>query len=370
MRGRSVLACAFWAASLALPPARLAAQSVSAPAISSSKTRPVTLDEYRSHLQSLSSLVQACAKARDMKTCDPAQVGPDDEVPVSSAPNAQRRLVRYGWLRVLLSKAQDKDAAAPKPKTGATETEQAWENVRPTPPTTTHLLIDAQSRLAADTAQAGNAAPAPDHSAERAVLQQVLAGHEYRDLEETTAKDSAYEKVGNWLNHLLESAVRASARAPWLGRALVWGFIAAICVALIWGLLQLERRWRVRLVPEDRTAAPGAASAIPWQLWLEDARRAAQAGQWREAIHFLYWASISRLESKRLLPADRARTPREYLALVATDDPRQPGLATLTRSFEHVWYGGRPAGESDYRNAEQIASALIGAGGTTPGGAA
>jgi hypothetical protein len=227
------------------------------------------------------------------------------------------------------------------------------------------MLIDAQSRLADDGAQAGNHATAPGYSAERAVLQQVLAGHEYRDLEETSAKDSAYEKVGNWLNHLLESAVRASARAPWLGRVLVWGFIAAVCVALVWGLLQLERRWRIRLVPEDRPPAPGAASAIPWQRWLEDARRAAQAGQWREAIHLLYWAAISRLESKRLWPADRARTPREYLALVAPEDPRQPGLADLTRSFERVWYGGRAAAESDYLRAEQIVTALI--SGLSPG---
>jgi hypothetical protein len=109
----------------------------------------------------------------------------------------------------------------------------------------------------------------------------------------------------------------------------------------------------------DRGWPPGAASAIHWQLWLEDARRAAAAGQWREAIHFLYWAAISRLESKRLWPADRARTPREYLALVAPEDPRQPGLASLTGSFERVWYGGRDAAESDYQRAEQIATALI-----------
>jgi hypothetical protein len=69
---------------------------------------------------------------------------------------------------------------------------------------------------------------------------------------------------------------------------------------------------------------PGAASAREWQLWLEDARKAAAAGQWREAIHFVYWAAISRLESRRLWPADRARTPREYLALVAPEDPRRP----------------------------------------------
>jgi len=79
---------------------------------------------------------------------------------------------------------------------------------------------------------------------------------------------------------------------------------------------------------------------------------------------------ISRLESKRLWPADRARTPREYLALVAADDPRQPRLATLTGSFERVWYGGRAAAEGDYRKAEELAEELIsGNSAATEGGA-
>jgi hypothetical protein len=133
---------------------------------------------------------------------------------------------------------------------------------------------------------------------------------------------------------------------------------------LVWGLLQLERRWRMRLIPDSDGPAAGAASARDWQLWLEDARQAASAGLWREAIHYLYWASISRLESRRLWPADRARTPREYLALVAPEDPRKPGLATLTGSFERFWYGGRSAAQSDYLKAEELATAMIMGSGT------
>jgi len=375
MTGRSSCARAALAVCFALPLPSATAQSAIAPSappsVSLSKPHDASFDDYRAHLTSLNNLVAACAKARDMNACDPSQVGPDDEVPLSSAPNAERRLVRYGWLRVIISKAQDKDAAPPKPKPAAVVADkESWENVRPDPPTTTQLLKDAQTRLAADLAQSdAPVAPLPSHDQECAMMKRVLAGDEYRNLAEDTARNSVMEKAGTWLNNLLASAVRASARAPWLGRALVWGFIAAVCVALVWGLLQLERRWRIRLVPEDRSPAPGAASAIAWQVWLEDARRAAAAGLWREAIHFMYWASISRLESKRLWPADRARTPREYLALVAPEDPRQPGLASLTGSFERVWYGGRPAAESDYQRAEQIASALISGGATADAGA-
>ena len=87
--------------------------------------------------------------------------------------------------------------------------------------------------------------------------------------------------------------------------------------------------------------------------------KAAGAGLWREAIHCVYWAAISHLESRRLWPADCARTPREYLALMAGEDPRRVGLAALTGSFERTWYGGRAAGEGEYRRAEELAQGLI-----------
>jgi len=54
---------------------------------------------------------------------------------------------------------------------------------------------------------------------------------------------------------------------------------------------------------------------------------------------------------------------------VAPEDPRKPGLTTLTGSFERVWYGGRDAAEADYQRAEQIASALISGSNTAGGGA-
>jgi hypothetical protein len=341
-----------------------------------SPSREASLDEYRNHLQALATIVDACAKERDTKTCDPTLVGPDNHVPVAESAHAsadsERRLVRYGWLRVLLAQAQDKDKPAAKPTTGQNNT-PSDEPTRPPDRTTTQLLQDAGKRLAQDLAQIDAPKLAlPAHAQERETMKQVLAGRDFRNLEETTARDSALEKLGNWLNRLFDSAARLTPHSAWIGRALVWGFILAVCVALVLGLIRIERRWRVRLVPDSSGPAAGAASSRDWQLWLEDARKAAAVGLWREAIHFVYWASISRLESRRLWPADRARTPREYLALVAPEDQRKAALATLTGSFERIWYGGRAAGESDYRNAEQLATGLIAKSGNsiTGGGAA
>jgi hypothetical protein len=338
------------------------------PALTASSSRDASLDEYRKHLQDLTTLVEACAKARDAKSCDPALVGTDDRVPHTA--NSERRLVRYGWLRVLLLKAQEKDKDAGKPEAKPAGGEESDENALPPPPTTTELLKAAESRLAEDLAQTNSAtAAAADHTQQREAMKQVLAGRDFRNLDEPTVKNTLLEKLGNWLNNLFESAAHLSAHAAWVGQLIVWGFIVAVCMGLAWGLLQLERRWRYRPLPESSGPAAGAASAREWQLWLEDARKAAAAGQWREAIHFLYWAAISRLESRRLWPADRARTPREYLALVAPEDPRRAGLATLTGSFERTWYGGRTAEERDYRRAAELASALISGSGATGGAA-
>jgi Domain of unknown function (DUF4129) len=360
---------------LAAAPSCGAAPAIPRPAVQASgRWRDASLDDYRKHLMQLRSLVEACAKARDLKTCDPVLVGPDDRIPLGTGANAERRRVRYGWLRVLFSKAEEPDAPAAKAAAGS-QGGAEQPNAPPAPPTTSQLLQDAEVRLAAQIAQSDSApAVEPVHTTARDAMKLVLAGKDFRNLEEPSARDSMMEKVNNWLNRLFENAARIRAHSPWVGRLIVWGFILAVCVALAWGLIQLERRWRVRLVPDDRAPAPSAASARDWQLWLEDARRAAAAGQWREAIHFVYWASISRLESRRLWPADRARTPREYLALVAADDPRKSGLAQLTGSFERTWYGGRAAAEGDYRHAEELASALIrgvGTGGVAePSGAA
>ena len=313
-----------------------------------------SIDAYRSHLQKLTAVLDACAKARDSKACDPQLVGQDDRIPVAE----ERRLVRYDWLRALLTSAQKKDETPAKTQDTPAGAQIGVE--QPAKLTTSQLLGSARARLEFDIAQTGaSAAPAENHAQAHEAMKKVLAGRDFQYLEEPRTGDTAMEHVGNAINRFFDRISRFGSRSPWIGWLFKWGFIAAVLAGLAWGVLQFERRLRIRLLPEQDGPAPDAASARDWQLWLEDARQAAAEGRWREAVHFIYWAAISRLESTRLWPADRARTPREYLALVGEDDPRKAGLATLTRSFERIWYGGRDAAEADYRAAEQTASALI-----------
>jgi Domain of unknown function (DUF4129) len=352
----------FLVAALAVSPS-----AASSPARPAGRWQDATMVDYRRHLVALEDLTRACAKARDLKACDPTLVGLDDRVPAGAASSDDLRLIRYGWLRILFSRAEEPDKAQKAPDSGALSA-GARKSLREIPPTTSQLLVDAQARLAYDLAQANRTiTPLPSHVEERNTMQQVLAGREFSNLQIATESDTALERFGNWLNRLFAKFEKLRTRSAWVGRALVWGFFGAVAAGLAWGLLQTERRWRIRLVPARAGLVPEAVSARDWQLWLADARKAAADGHWREAIHFLYWAAVARLESKRLWPTDRARTPREYLALMAADDPRQSGLASLTSSFERTWYGGREASESDYRRAEALAASLISASGAMTG---
>ena len=269
-----------------------AAWGARADASDSSASRPVgrwqdaSLENYRRHLTALQALTQTCAKARDVKSCDPTMVGPDDRIPVSAAANTERRIVRYGWLRILFSRAEEPDKANLAPGSRK-QPDSPEQSARPAQPTTSEMLREAQERLKHDLVQAGGAPAEPAaHDQDREVMKQVLAGREFRDLKQPTTQDTALERLGNWLNRMFANVDKLRARSAWVGRALIWGFSLAVGIGLAWGLMRMERRWRVRLVPFIDRPAPEAASARDWHLWIADARQAASAGLWREAIDF------------------------------------------------------------------------------------
>ena len=261
-------------------------------------------------------------------------MGPDDEIPWGAAGHEQKRVVRFAWLRTLLHQAQEPDEAvkakgAPaKPEDPEDKPDQdKLDQDKPEEiATTSQLLKDAQARLTEDLAQAdAGAAAAAAHAQERAVLTQVLSGREFRNLKNADQGPSTAERLTNWLYRAFEWIGRQHARAAWIGRTLFWGFLTLVGVGLAWGLLQMERRWRIRLLPKTTGLRPVRLRRATGNCGSKMRARRRHAGQWREAIHFLYWAAISRLESKRLWPADRARTPREYLALVAAGRSAQAG---------------------------------------------
>lgn len=312
---------------------------------------------YTHHLVELQTVVAICQKQRTAAACDPAQVGSNDHIAWPPVGAQREREINYEWLRTLLSDAgkpeSGKDAAAP-----AGAAINSASATKTPAPSMDVLLTEARKRLAGDAQQAAQpAAPVADHSAQRSALAAILAQRAYQGVMQTTLREHFLEWFGNALNEILGRLMRFGARSPWIGFVLRGVLLGGVCLLLIWFLIRMERRSRIRLVV-DGPGLPSAPSARNWQLWLRDAQAMAAQQMWREGIHFLYWAAIARLESRQLWPADRARTPREYLRLLPAADPRRAGLTALTKTFERTWYGGRQAGSADYQSAMQVAAEL------------
>ncbi len=313
---------------------------------SAAPLRRCSLDEYRQHLEALRTIVAACSAQRTAAACNPAQVGPDNEV---VTPGGLRQ-VHYDWLRTTLREAGGvKDAAGAKAVTGNAPASE--------PEPVSARLSAAAGRLAED-AQASPASAMPVDSV-RKNLNAVLAEHEFQRIgRPPNLLQQAERALLQWIIERLSSVAAYGGRNPWIARLLEVTAISVPCIMLLWwAMVRMRRQAALQSAPEP--PAPSVPSAREWQRWMQEAEAFAQQQRWREAVHHVYWAAISRLEGHGLWPADRARTPREYLALLRADHLLQPDLRGLTRSFERIWYGHRPAEEKQYREARAWMERLV-----------
>jgi hypothetical protein len=319
------------------------------------------LAQYRQRLVQLEGVVSGCQAQRNLKhpvpssdnVCEPNRVGPDDRVSGAIAGDSQPREVRYDWLRAVLARAGDRTSPS------QSQPLKLIPGTKTAPPTIDNQLAEARARLHTDEEQAG--APVqvnPGYASEHQALASILSQRAYKGVNEVSARERFIEWFYAQLDKFLSSLVRFGMRSPWIVWTLRGLLLLGIGLGLIWAFMRIDRGGRIKLVPDDMEPSAGAPSAREWQLWLKDAQTMAAKAEWRDAIHLLYWASISRLESRRMWPADRARTPREYLSLMPGSDPNAQTLTALTGSFERTWYGGREAGSGEFQSAMELASSL------------
>jgi hypothetical protein len=294
----------------------------------------ISLSQYTQELDRLRKVTEACAQNTAPGTCDPSLVGP---VVVVSSPNG-KRTVNFAWLQDALRLAASVDTSKNRPDR---EKEAA------------SALNDARSRLA-EMIQEVASPPASvfvpgNVSNIRRKLEGILESGDYPQAKTPTLLERLWRDFVRWL---LNSIVRAmpSGSSPSAIYLLELTVIAIPCGLLIWWFIRRLQVQRLGL-SGDNVPHPSAPSAQGWQEWLEQGQSLGREGRWREAIHHVYWGAISCLESRRLWPADRTRTPREYLGLLTGNPETRDNLSSLTRSFEHTWYGGLQASEKDFAEA-------------------
>lgn len=295
----------------------------------------ITLDQYQAHLRSLHTLVESCSVTPAL--CEAKSVGSDDRVQLpglGAGANTSFFDARYDWLRQTLREAHD-----PK-ETGRTD-----------------QLQSAAARLDESLRQASGAAPnSVDIKAARQKADAILSREEFA----TVRADSLWNRfgayVGSWLDGFIDHVASFGKRSPWIGPALEAGFLGlALLGLLVWAMRAFRRQRLAIRIEAGRQVEVWEEAARNWRVLADE--RAAQ-GDWREAVHCMYWASISMLEGRRFWAPNRARTPREYLRLLEAGSERWKLLRRQTSGFEHIWYGRHAAAPQDYELAVQLHEGL------------
>jgi Domain of unknown function (DUF4129) len=239
------------------------------------------------------------------------------------APEGQRIDVSGRWLSAAL------EEAAGQPNT--------WSSVRP-------ALRQRLLEIRDDARAAAAFAPGQTHAEARAAVGKILERDEFRQSAASRWREQLQQRLGEWLEDLWARLGGGRASGRRLGIALAWAASLAAFGALGF--------WLVRTMTERAAGVPlGLAEAAARRPRARDlalrALTAARAGNSREAVRLAYAAALVRLEEQGVWRVDDARTPREYLPLLDAADHRRRSMIDLTRRFEQIWYGNRPAEDEE-----------------------
>lgn len=294
-----------------------------------------SLDAYRTHLENLHALVQRCET--QASACDASAVGSDEQVQLQGlgvGANANSFEAHYGWLRDVLRSAQN-----------AGDKNRGDE------------LRAAEARLDEALSEASGQSPTrTDVAAARRHADAILGHPEFV----TVTEDSIWTKllawIFLWLDKIFGHVAAFGGRSPWIGPVMEWGLIGIALVGLVlWAMRVLQRQRLAVRMEAARQFEPWEEAARNWRALAEEQ---ALNGNWREAVHCLYWASIAVLEGRRMWVPNRSRTPREYVRLLEAGSTRWRLLRQQTQGFEHVWYGLHDAAQKDYERALELHEGL------------
>lgn len=139
--------------------------------------------------------------------------------------------------------------------------------------------------------------------------------------------------------------------------ATLWTAGIALFVILVW--LVIKRV--VSTVSKEETGNPRGpvpSSIQPAGVWRQAADHAAQAGQFREAIHCLYQAVLATLAEQEAVKPREGATPREVVETLSPAHPWRQPFVEFTALFEKTWYGLYPCHTSEYDQAIRLALPL------------
>lgn len=287
--------------------------------------KKISVDEFRADVVRLQRVVSECETSAT--GCNSVAVGDDVAVGDTATGGFEEH---WQWLRAALDKAK------------TTKAEERATLLQETNGQLGELAQESGAGTSAGEAQAFDRA--------RAEANAVLSQRDFQRGGGPTWWDRLKAWVLEWLGRFFTGVVAVGVAAPWLGRLVEWVFFVGAAVGLLFFLLRNVARQRLRVGLGDSAlrTTEWDSEADDWEQWAE---QHAAAGEWREAVHCLYWAAIVSLETRRAWRHNPTRTPREYVRLLKPGSAQQLGLRRLTQIFERVWYGLRDANAEEYAEA-------------------
>jgi Domain of unknown function (DUF4129) len=180
-------------------------------------------------------------------------------------------------------------------------------------------------------------------------LKKILDRGEFKDATAQSPWDVMRARINRWiLEHIIKLLNRLHISQK-TGNTIAWVVLAVAILALFLAIY----RWLTNAAKPADFRAEATPPTSDARRWTEEALAAAERADFREAIHCAYWATVAHLEDVRILPRDRARTPRESLRLLDPYPNEQGSLRTITRTFELIWYGYRPVSAAEWVGAKE-----------------
>ena len=301
----------------------------------------ISRETYAGELEKMGELVKACRG--QVSACDVNAVPKDARV--AGEGDTPEFEVRWEWLRAALRKGAGVKAEVDQDEESSFEPKQDR----------TVNLDRAAARLTEDLAEVHQGSAAVESDEARRKMDEVLARREFGQVQDEhwweRALGKVYGRVEDWWGQIKGSVPYS----PWMGLAFEWGVLGAAAAGLIVWALRLGKQQRVSFATEREVSPAWQAESDDWAA---KAKAEAAKGEWREAVHCLYWSAILMLEGQKLWRQNRARTPREYVGLLEPGSARRKVLGGLTTVFERIWYGIRPATGEDYDKASRLLDEL------------
>jgi hypothetical protein len=187
------------------------------------------------------------------------------------------------------------------------------------------------------------AQPAPSPDTIRHTTEEILDRPEFRP--QRSGK-------GTWLGRILRDFM------DWLGglaeaAPILFWLLLILCIAALLAvviLMVLQFRSVFTRSYRDRQASAEAAALRRGMAatYRREAEQCASAGDFTEAVRFLFLSLVYRLDERGRVSLHQAYTNREYLELLEDRLPARDSLRIIVDTLDDHWYGQRPCDRSQY----------------------